>query len=110
MRVGPSADRGDSGRIGYKLSVRRDGEVSVIRSSLVHLWKLIAPWKALLTFIAVDAVVILAIIGTDHSASREVAMRHAPPPQSDEHVWKRKPGINQIIRPSTVQPDEARLA
>ncbi len=81
----------------------------MIRSSLVHVWKLLAPWKVLIAFVAVDAVVILAIVWNDHSASREVALRHAPPLKTDEHVWKKKVGINQIVRPMTVQADEAGL-
>jgi hypothetical protein len=84
-------------------------EVPVIRSSLVQLWKLLAPWKALLAIIAVCAVAILAILSAERSSSRAVAMKYAARPKDEEHVWKKMLGMNQIIRPSTVPPDKAGL-
>jgi Protein of unknown function (DUF3179) len=84
-------------------------EVPVIRSSLVQLWKLLAPWKVLLAIIAVSAVVILAIVSAERSSSRAVALKYSARPKTEEHYWKKMLGTNRIIRPPTVRPDKAGL-
>jgi len=82
----------------------------MIRSSLVQLWKLLAPWKVLLAIIAVNALVILAIIGAERSTSRELARKYgASQPKTDEHYWKKSLATNQVNRPATVRPEQARL-
>jgi hypothetical protein len=86
-----------------------DVEVSVIRTGLVQLWKLLAPYKVLLGFIAVNAVVILALLWGARLASLEAELNYGPQPKTDRHVWINKSRMNPIVRPSTVRPGEAEL-
>jgi hypothetical protein len=88
---------------GDKVRDLRDVEVSVIRSSLVRLWKLLAPWKALLSLILAFASVILAIYWAERSSTKEVETKYASRPKTGEHFWK-KFAMAAIVRPSTVRP------
>ena len=80
----------------------------MIRSSLVQLWKLLAPWKVLIAFVAVDAVGIVAIVWTENSSSLEVAMKYAPRPKTDE-LSGREGRDNRIVRPIDRPADQAGL-
>ena len=79
------------------------------QSNLARLWKLLGPWNVLLVAVAASATLILALIGAERSSSRAVALKYAPRPKTDEHIWKKMLGTNQIIRPSTVRADQAGL-
>jgi hypothetical protein len=105
----PCSDRGDPQPVGSNVKDLRDVEASVMRSGPIQLWNILARWKVLIGFIAADAVLILGIVWTDRSASREAELKHAPRPRIDEHVWKKRLGKHQINRPSTVRPDSAEL-
>jgi Protein of unknown function (DUF3179) len=84
-------------------------EVPVIRSSLVQLWKLLAPWKVLLALFAVSGSVILAIVWAERASSRAVALKYTDRPKTEEHYWKKMLGTNQFNHPATVGPDKAGL-
>jgi hypothetical protein len=72
------------------------------------LWKLLAPWKALLSLIAAFASVILAMNWAERSSTREVGTSHTYRPKTGEHFWK-KFAMAAIVRPPTVRPDAAGL-